>query len=230
MNPNPQIIVLDAGGQYCHLIARKVRDLGVYAEVRASETPASELAGAKGVVISGGPASVYDPGSPTVDAALFDLGLPVLGICYGQQLMASALGGEVRRGEKGEYGLAALELDDSPDPLFAGLSGCQQVWMSHRDVVAAAPPGFSVIGRTPTCAIAAMADPERAMWNRELKQKIDGALGGLTPRERMVFELRHYQGLRLRNIGEVLGTTEEAAKNCLFRATQKMRGVLGDFV
>jgi RNA polymerase sigma-70 factor (ECF subfamily) len=77
---------------------------------------------------------------------------------------------------------------------------------------------------------AAAADPERAMWNRELKHRIDGALSGLTPRERMVFELRHYQGLRLRNIGEVLGTTEEAAKNCLFRATQKMRGVLGDFV
>ena len=172
MNPNPQIIVLDAGGQYCHLIARKVRDLGVYAEVRASETPASELAGAKGVVISGGPASVYDPGSPTVDAALFDLGLPVLGICYGQQLMASALGGEVRRGEKGEYGLAALELDDSPDPLFAGLSGCQQVWMSHRDVVAAAPPGFSVIGRTPTCAIAAMADPERAMYGLQFHPEV----------------------------------------------------------
>jgi len=77
---------------------------------------------------------------------------------------------------------------------------------------------------------AAEADPERSMWNRELKQRIDGGLSGLTPRERMVFELRHYQGLRLRNIGEILGTTEEAAKNCLFRATQKMRGVLGDFV
>jgi RNA polymerase sigma-70 factor (ECF subfamily) len=77
---------------------------------------------------------------------------------------------------------------------------------------------------------AAAADPERAMWNQELKQRIEGALHGLTPRERMVFELRHYQGLRLRNIGEMLGTTEEAAKNCLFRATQKMRGVLGDFV
>jgi RNA polymerase sigma-70 factor (ECF subfamily) len=74
------------------------------------------------------------------------------------------------------------------------------------------------------------ADPERTMWNRELRQKIEGALGDLTARERMVFELRHYQGLRLRNIGEILGTTEEAAKNCLFRATQKMRGVLGDFV
>jgi RNA polymerase sigma-70 factor (ECF subfamily) len=77
---------------------------------------------------------------------------------------------------------------------------------------------------------AAAADPERSMWNQELKQRIEGALHGLTPRERMVFELRHYQGLRLRNIGEMLGTTEEAAKNCLFRATQKMRGVLGDFV
>lgn len=76
---------------------------------------------------------------------------------------------------------------------------------------------------------AAHADPERNMWNRQLSQRIEGALGGLTPRERMVFELRHYQGLRLRNIGEILGTSEEAAKNCLFRATQKMRAMLGDF-
>ncbi len=77
---------------------------------------------------------------------------------------------------------------------------------------------------------AAHADPERAMWNHELRTRIEGALHGLTPRERMVFELRHYQGLRLRNIGEILGTTEEAAKNCLFRATQKMRAELGDFL
>ena len=76
---------------------------------------------------------------------------------------------------------------------------------------------------------AAHADPERNMWNRQLGQRIEGALGGLTPRERVVFELRHYQGLRLRNIGEILGTSEEAAKNCLFRATQKMRAELGDF-
>jgi RNA polymerase sigma-70 factor (ECF subfamily) len=76
----------------------------------------------------------------------------------------------------------------------------------------------------------AVADPERVLWNRQLKDRIEGALQDLTPRERMVFELRHYQGLRLRNIGEILGTTEEAAKNCLFRATQKMRSVLGDLV
>jgi GMP synthase (glutamine-hydrolysing) len=159
LNPTAQIIVLDAGGQYCHLIARKVRDLGVYAEVRPSETPAAELSTARGIIISGGPSSVYDAGSPTVDPAIFQLGVPVLGICYGQQLMAHLLGGEVRKGVKGEYGLATLELDDAADPLFAGLAGTQQVWMSHRDVVGRLPEGFSVAGRTNTCEVAAIAAP-----------------------------------------------------------------------
>src|SRR4051794_36693179 len=139
LNPQAQIAVLDAGGQYCHLIARKVRDLGVYAEVRASETPAAELATAKGLIISGGPSSVYDPESPTVDPAIFSLGIPVLGICYGQQLMAHLLGGEVRPGVKGEYGLATLELDGADNAMFRGLAGSQQVWMSHRDVVGRVP-------------------------------------------------------------------------------------------
>lgn len=164
MNPTAQIVVLDAGGQYCHLIARKVRDLGVYAEVRPSETPAGALSFATGIIISGGPSSVYDPESPTVDPAIFAQGQPVLGICYGQQLMAHLLGGEVRRGDKGEYGLATLDLDTTPDPLFRGLSGRQQVWMSHRDVVGALPPGFSVTGRTDTCAVAAIAAPERKLY------------------------------------------------------------------
>src|SRR5579863_2976726 len=110
----PQITVLDAGGQYCHLIARKVRDLGVYSEVRPSETPARELAGRKGLIISGGPSSVYDRGSPTVDPAIFQTNQSVLGICYGQQLMAHLLGGIVEKGEKGEFGLATLELDGGP--------------------------------------------------------------------------------------------------------------------
>jgi len=164
LNPTAQIIVLDAGGQYCHLIARKVRDLGVYAEVRPSETPAGALAFAKGIVISGGPSSVYDPESPTVDPAIFAQGQPVLGICYGQQLMAHLLGGEVRRGDKGEYGLATLDLDAVSDPMFRGLSGRQQVWMSHRDAVGALPPGFSITGRTDTCAVAAIAAPQRKLY------------------------------------------------------------------
>ena len=161
MNPNPQILVLDAGGQYCHLIARKVRDLGVYAEVRPSETCATELSSAKGIIISGGPSSVYDPASPTVDPAIFAGGQAVLGICYGQQLMAHLLGGAVRKGDKGEFGLATLDLDDTSDSLFAGLGGQQQVWMSHRDTVREVPEGFTVVGRTATCAVAAVAAPAR---------------------------------------------------------------------
>ena len=146
------------------MIARKVRDLGVYAEVRASETPAAELATAKGLIISGGPSSVYDPDSPTVDPAIFELGVPVLGICYGQQLMAHILGGEVRKGLKGEYGLATLDLAEAGDPVFTGLAGRQQVWMSHRDVVGRVPAGFNVAGRTDTCEIAAIADPKRGFY------------------------------------------------------------------
>jgi GMP synthase (glutamine-hydrolysing) len=164
LNPTPQILVLDAGGQYCHLIARKVRDLGVYAEVRPSDAPAAGLASARGVIISGGPMSVYDPRSPRVDAGLFAAGVPVFGICYGQQMMAHLLGGEVRKGERGEYGLATLELDAASDPMFAGLPARQQVWMSHRDTVAALPPGFHVAGRTSTCAVAAIAAPARGLY------------------------------------------------------------------
>jgi len=172
LNPSPQIIVLDAGGQYCHLIARKVRDLGVYAEVRPSETHAADLASARGIIISGGPASVYDSNSPTVDPAIFATGQPVLGICYGQQLMAHLLGGEVRKGDKGEYGLATLELDPSADPLFAGLAGRHQIWMSHRDVVAGVPEGFAVVGRTATCAVAAVAAPARNLYGVQFHPEV----------------------------------------------------------
>jgi GMP synthase (glutamine-hydrolysing) len=172
LNPTAQIIVLDAGGQYCHLIARKVRDLGVYAEVRASETPAAEMAGARGIIISGGPSSVYDEGSPTVDPGIFALNHPVLGICYGQQLMAHILGGEVRKGVKGEYGLATLQLDETGDPMFAGLSGRHQIWMNHRDAVGELPQGFSVTGRTDSCAVAAIAAPARMLYGLQFHPEV----------------------------------------------------------
>ncbi|HJT87427.1 MAG TPA: glutamine-hydrolyzing GMP synthase [Bryobacteraceae bacterium] len=178
MNPQPQIIVLDAGGQYTHLEARRVRELGVYAEVRASETPAADLAGAKGLIISGGPASVYDPGSPTVDPAIFTTSQPVLGICYGQQVMVHLLGGQVCRGEKGEYGFATLDLDTTSDPLFAGLGGERRIWMNHRDTVAAAPEGFTVVGRTDTCAIAAVAAPERKLYGLQFHPEVIHTQGG----------------------------------------------------
>ncbi len=161
--PQPQITVLDAGGQYCHLIARRVREFGIYADVCPSDTPAAALAGRRGIIVSGGPSSVYDPGSPSMDTAILASPAAVLGICYGQQLMAHLLDGAVRPGERGEYGLARLEIE-SPSALFDGLEPHQQVWMSHRDVVEAVPSGFSVLARTETCAVAAMADPARRLY------------------------------------------------------------------
>lgn len=169
--PEPQVTVLDTGGQYCHLIARKVRELGVYAEVRASETPANTLRRRKAIIISGGPNSVYEAGSPTVDAAIFSLGTPVLGICYGQQLMAHLLGGQVRKGDKGEYGLALLEMG-AREGLFQGLSGSQQIWMSHRDTVAEVPPGFRVTGHTGTCAVASMSDGSRRLYGVQFHPEV----------------------------------------------------------
>ncbi|MBI4905523.1 MAG: glutamine-hydrolyzing GMP synthase [Acidobacteria bacterium] len=163
MSPNTQVFVLDCGGQYCHLIARKVREFGIYAEVRPSETPAAEMSGARGIILSGGPSSVYEPGSPTVDPEIFSLGVPVLGICYGQQLMAYLLGGKVLPGEKGEYGLAFLDVDGR-GRLLDGVETGQQIWMSHRDTVMVVPPGFAALGHTSTCAIASMADEERRLY------------------------------------------------------------------
>jgi GMP synthase (glutamine-hydrolysing) len=169
----PQITVLDAGGQYCHLIARKIRELGVYADVRPSETAAADLAGRKGLIISGGPSSVYDAGSPTVDPAIFNGGPAVLGICYGLQLMAYLLGGTVLKGEKGEFGFATLELDGpGEDPLFRGLPLRQQIWMSHRDVVKDPPAGFSVLGATGACAVAAMVEPERRLYGVQFHPEV----------------------------------------------------------
>jgi len=144
------------------LIARKIRDLGVYADVKPSETPAAELTGRKGIIISGGPDSVYEPGSPQIDPQILATPTAVLGICYGQQLMTHVLGGGVRKGEKGEYGFARFH--GQPHALFANLNGGDlQVWMNHRDQVQTPPEGFDVIGGTATCAVAAIAHRTRPL-------------------------------------------------------------------
>ncbi|MGH9665230.1 MAG: glutamine-hydrolyzing GMP synthase [Bryobacteraceae bacterium] len=168
---SPQITVLDTGGQYTHLIARKVRDLGVYAEVRASETPASELSGRKGIIISGGPSSVYEPSSPRIDPQTLEAGPAVLGICYGQQLIAHLLGGSVRKGDKGEYGLAHLNVTQ-PDTLLGGLDPVEQIWMSHRDLVETPPPGFAVLASTDTCAVAAIGDGARRIYGVQFHPEV----------------------------------------------------------
>jgi len=185
----PQITVLDAGGQYCHLIARKVRELGVYAEVAPSETPAAELAGRKGIIISGGPSSVYDPGSPSIDPALLDSGFPVLGICYGQQLMAHLLRGSVEKGDKGEYGFAQLDLATGSNSLFRGVSGRQQVWMSHRDLVVQPPAGFEVLATTATCPVAAMGSAAQGLYGVQFHPEVAHTPCGKTILSNFLFDV-----------------------------------------
>ncbi len=169
---HPQVVVLDTGGQYCHLITRKIRELGVYSEIRPSEVPASELEGVKGIVISGGPSSVYETGSPQVDPAIFELDAAILGICYGQQLIAWHRGGTVQKGSKGEYGLAYLDTRAEEAPLFRGIGGRQQIWMSHRDTVTQVPAGYEILGSTDTCAVAAMGHTGRRHYGVQFHPEV----------------------------------------------------------
>jgi GMP synthase (glutamine-hydrolysing) len=186
--PIPQITVLDAGGQYCHLIARRVRELGVYAEVRPSDTPAPDLAGRKGIIISGGPSSVYEPGSPTVDPAVFSLGSAVFGICYGQQLMAHLLRGHVRKGDHGEYGHATIRVD-RPEGVLAGLSENESVWMSHRDQVERPPDGFSVLASTATCPVAAIGNVRQRLYGVQFHPEVVHTPGGQRILRNFVFHV-----------------------------------------
>jgi GMP synthase (glutamine-hydrolysing) len=184
-----QAVVLDTGGQYCHLIARKIRELGVYSEVKPSETPASELQGAKAIIISGGPSSVYDAESPSVDPAIFESSAAVLGICYGLQLAAHLLGGDVQKVDRGEYGRALLHSREA-SPLFTGWHGdATQVWMSHRDTVVALPVGFSRIASTDTCQFAAIADDLRRLYGVQFHPEVVHTHQGSTLLRNFLFSI-----------------------------------------
>ena len=138
------VVVLDFGGQYKQLIARRVRECNVYCEIHPYTTTLDRIRemAPKGIILTGGPASVYDPESPTCDRALFEMGIPVLGICYGSQLMAYKLGGEVRTAPVSEYGLTMVETDPEGSILFSDVSRSTQTWMSHTDYIASVPPLF----------------------------------------------------------------------------------------
>ncbi|MFL6415184.1 MAG: glutamine-hydrolyzing GMP synthase [Bryobacteraceae bacterium] len=182
---SPQITVLDTGGQYTHLIARRVRELGVYADVQPSDTPTAELSTRKGIIISGGPASVYEANSPDIDPALTSSQLPILGICYGHQLLAHHLGGVVRPGERGEYGIAHLTVKRS-DSLWSGVTE-SQIWMSHRDVVERVPDGFEVTAFTDTSDIAAMSDRTRRIFGLQFHPEVVHTHAGKQILENFVF-------------------------------------------
>jgi GMP synthase (glutamine-hydrolysing) len=162
------IIVLDCGSQYTQLIARRLRELSVYSEVWPPDTPAEKIRARQpaGVILSGGPKSVSDVGAPQCDPALFDIGTPVLGICYGMQLMAQLLGGGVAPAPQREYGYATVTLEPNGvgAALFAGVPRQIRVWASHGDLVSAAPDHFTVVATSANAPVASMVDPARHLY------------------------------------------------------------------
>jgi GMP synthase (glutamine-hydrolysing) len=177
----PTVFVIDFGAQYAQLIARRVRECRVYSEIVPCDISAEEVArrAPAALILSGGPASVYAEGAPKMDPAIYSLGIPVLGLCYGMQLMAIDLGGDVPKTDIGEYGFAQLTIGDPGCALFDGLPVEQQVWMSHRDSVGAVPQGFAVLASTPTTPVAAMADPERRLYATQFHPEVAHTPAGL---------------------------------------------------
>ncbi len=184
-----KVLVLDFGAQYGQLIARRVRDLHVYSEIVPCDTPADEIAqmGASALILSGGPASVYAEDAPSVDPAIFDLGLPVLGFCYGHQVTAVTLGGTVGHSEVGEYGPAELHVTEGA--LFAGTPETQTVWMSHRDAVSEVPAGFTVTASTDVCPVAAMENAERRIYTTQFHPEVKHTECGQQMLKNFLFEI-----------------------------------------
>jgi GMP synthase (glutamine-hydrolysing) len=168
-DPHHKIGILDFGGQYTQLIARRIRELGVYSEILPCTEPVERVlaAGYRGIVLSGGPSSVYENEAPLPDKRLLEAGIPLLGICYGMQAMGYLLGGHVVPASVREYGKAQLRLLSS-EGLLRGVrpeaDGLVTVWMSHGDTVLEPPPGFAGLAATDNCPVAAMADPVRRLF------------------------------------------------------------------
>ncbi|MEQ6138910.1 glutamine-hydrolyzing GMP synthase [Bifidobacterium breve] len=171
---NGPVLVVDFGAQYAQLIARRVREAGVYSELVPHSMPVDEILAKdpKAIILSGGPASVFEPGAPTIDTKVFESGVPVLGICYGFQVMAYELGGKVDKAALGEYGKTEAAIDDA-EGILAGSPTEQTTWMSHGVAVEQAPAGFTVLAHTEGAPVAAMADESRKLygvqWHPEVK-------------------------------------------------------------
>ena len=174
-----RVLVLDFGSQYNQLIARRVRELKVYSEIVPHDIKAEQVLarGAKALILSGGPASVRQERAPGPDPAIYNLGIPVLGICYGMQVTAQLLGGKVAGGHAREYGHAQL-IPTRPSRLLTGLPDRTQAWMSHGDTVTALPPGFVTIGRTSSIASAAMGDEARRIYGVQFHPEVEHTLSG----------------------------------------------------
>jgi len=190
MNTLDKILILDFGSQYTQLIARRIREQKVYSEIVPFNTPIAKIRAfqPKGIILSGGPSSVYDDGAPIPAKEIFELGLPVLGICYGMQLMARMLGGEVARATKREYGKATLHVDDDSDLLW-GLTQKSTVWMSHGDRIEQMPDGFVIVGHTDNSPIASMANRGRKFFALQFHPEVVHSDEGTRILQNFVFEI-----------------------------------------
>ena len=168
-----EVLVLDFGGQYSQLIARRIRECGVFSELLPHDVPLEEIRrrAPRALVLSGGPASVYSPDAPALRGELLELGIPVLGICYGMQLMMHELGGRVEEAEAGEFGRTSLSVGDH-GRLLAGLPDEQQCWMSHRDTVYEPPPGFTALASSPESPVAACENPEQGLYGIQFHPEV----------------------------------------------------------
>ncbi|MFC7366685.1 MULTISPECIES: glutamine-hydrolyzing GMP synthase [Bhargavaea] len=190
-----KIVVLDFGSQYNQLITRRIREFGVYSELHPHTVTAEDIKGmnAAGIIFSGGPNSVYGETAFTVDPAIFDLGIPVLGICYGMQLMAHHFGGKVERSSRREYGKAEMNVKEGAS-LFEGQPSDQIVWMSHGDHVTAVPENFTTVATSPSCAIAAMEDPSRGMYAVQYHPEVRHSVNGNDLLRHFVFGICKAEG------------------------------------
>jgi len=189
------IIVIDFGSQYNLLIARRIRELQVYCELVPHDTPWEKIAplNPKGFILSGGPASVYEPGAPLAPAYVYESRLPVLGICYGMQVISKQLGGTVEQGIKREYGHSVLHLSDVDSPLFSGISTSSPVWMSHADKIEAIPPGFKSLAYTENSPVAVMGSGNR-VFGLQFHPEVAHTPDGKTILKNFVFKVCGCQG------------------------------------
>jgi GMP synthase (glutamine-hydrolysing) len=188
--PHELVLILDYGSQYTQLIARRVRELGVYSEIHPCDISVEtiEKRAPRGLILSGGPDSVYRPGAPQVDDRLFSLGAPVLGICYGMQLMMARLGGRVEPAGEREYGPAEIEVGEGASVLFRELPARQRVWASHGDRVLAAPPGFEISAASDSAPFAAVEDRARGLFGVQFHPEVVHTEHGLEILRRFLYD------------------------------------------
>lgn len=191
-----KMIVLDFGSQYNQLITRRIREFGVYSELMPHTTTAEELKdlNVKGIIFSGGPMSVYDEGSFSVDPEIFNLGIPIFGICYGMQLMTKMMGGEVSPSTNREYGKADIHIEDRTAPLFTTLEENETVWMSHGDLVTTVPEGFEVSATSPNCPIASMFNEEKGFHAVQFHPEVRHSVHGNDMLRNFTFNVCGFEG------------------------------------